>query len=233
MIEKTHPELWFREFRPVNTAKLANDEKLRMVLMFKIINKKSKEEHDLIMSVVEKGNKAIVKNITTEKNKKDENGHTIQIKPEVHDVAEYPIEDVSDLIDEAFNQGITLAKMIANNNNQFSIDTNKPLFAMKIPPNQTKETIVEHMAEDDKPEGEPAKTIIKNILGLEEEITNTTIIPAKENQSFQTQKIELQKEAEELLIKKYGRKNILDLARKINYKGKIINTRNSHAYKQN
>jgi hypothetical protein len=90
-------------------------------------------------------------------------------------------------------------------------------------------------AADKQPKGDIPKQVITNVLGLGRFMPQEIIDAIKEKEeNFQIAPVDtrppkktgnnLEKAAKEMeLIKKYVKKNIQELAKKINYKGELIN----------
>ncbi|MFH0767705.1 MAG: hypothetical protein V1920_06400 [Bacillota bacterium] len=228
-LNRSQPDKWFMPFRRLQTATLAPDETLAMILYFEIESQNETIAHNMFL-IVRKGNKAIARNIISLNNNENL----------ADDLAEYPIENEKDLVEEIRNHGLMIAAMLASNSDQsIKLNTEVPAFYMQTPSFATNAETVEKLNEDNDPRGNSAKEAIFNILGLNQTSLkiNSKTGQAELNHSinFQNEAIlghpmtmqvhedlkattNLQKAAAEMaLIKKYGKKPMQELAKKMNY----------------
>jgi hypothetical protein len=249
-IHRAYPEKWFIPFKPIAQAALAADESIAMAMMFTTQHPDGKDLAHAIFTVIRKGNKVIGRNIISHINPDGQS----YCKGHADDCAEYDAVDESKLIDElretVFGFG---ARMLADKNSPITMDPSKPIYYIQTPVGATKEEVVERMDEDNNPEGEIPKQVLQRVLGLtpDSSPTRTTkgaeslddylkrTVPGaqkiqltpKENESTAPLN-NLANAAKEMeLIKKYGKKKIQDLAKKINYNGAIINKNKKHVTK--
>lgn len=221
---RSMPEKWFSPWVKQNTTEIASDEEIAMLMCFAVTH----EEEDFIAHsmfiVVKKGNKAIARStVVHEHGDKYTDGNT-------HNMAEYPIDNVTDLCDEVKKEALGMAVRLMQENGPLKIDTSKPLMLMLPPNGTTKKDIATKLQEDTTEEVEVQKQIIIKVLGLlktspviktvpNPNIVMTMTVDENLAKAAKEQKIK----QEEDLIKKFGKKRIEQLAKTINYKGEIIN----------
>ena len=233
-LKRSQPQNWFSPFRKTNT-KLTSDEILASLLHFKVRLIEKNEIAQTIFMVVRKGNKAVARNIIFH-GMADEGcqGHA-------DDIAEYPIEDIKDLINEVKEHSVMMATKLAKGGDPELEMEGDPTLYMEVPINATREEIVEHLLEDTDPMGKEIKNEIIQILGLDQNNKEVSAIPSKEEVEqmvkIAAEKNEakavtnLAKAALEMdLIKKYGKKQMEELAKKMKYKGEVINKSKSTAH---
>lgn len=218
-LQRSQPDKWFTPLKKLPTAKLAKNETLASILHIEIETIQPSNINHNLFAVIRKGNKAIARFIITH----HENGN--YCSGHASDIAEYPIENQKDLIEEVRNHGLMVGIAVASKTSpNLKLDPSKPAFYLETPENATNDKILMRFAMDNDPQGETAKQIITTVLGLKEtqgaQQTFTeailTTLAKKENEGIKTNN--LAKAAKELeLINKYGKKQIQELARKINY----------------
>jgi hypothetical protein len=178
-----------------------------------------------IFAVIRTKNEAIAKNIVSHLHDQNDfcKGHATIL-------ATYPIEDVTELVKEVKIMTLDFAGEVIK---EKTYQINDAVFVMQIPIDFNKNDLLQKMKEETREESILPKTIIKKIFDLEnitetinapsiEEIIN---LPIKESpKPEQTLKINEEKQ----LIKKYGKRNLNKLAKKMNYTGTIINNQKNH-----
>lgn len=229
-LERSQPDKWFEPFRKNESATLADDERLAFVLAYEVLYTNNDSETAINMFiVVEKNGKAIARSIVAHANSKGVcQGHS-------DDFAEYDAKDIKTLIEETKNHGITMAQMLANGNTKapLKINTNNPLVGLQ-PPKPLNKTECAALAEEliNKQELNGSDTFkvrqaIVLTLGLNESAPSALVVapvkpPVDENLN------NLERAAQELaLIDKFGKKKMEELAKKMNYKGAVLNKTNS------
>lgn len=222
--QKSQPQNWYTPFREMPSATLASDETLAMILHVEIQNKQKKEVAHSLFAVVRKGNIASARYIVCHG---DNDGFCAG---HAQEIAQYPIENEKELIEEVRNQGLMMCVMLLQEPADFplTMDINKPAFYLKTPPNATNSEILSRFAQDTDPQGAMAKEVITQTLGLKKAAIKPN---AKEltPQEDLTKKAETLKAAaiEEDLVKRFGKKKMTELAQKMNYHGQIINKANA------
>lgn len=211
----SQPDKWFSNLTPLENTKLASDETIAMVMhyeMFTILPKLKTKTHS-VFAVIRKGNKVIARNYHCH----EILGKIMFSKGKGTNIAEYPIENEKELIEELTSDALEIGKMLAIEKDiPLKLNTAQPAFLIITPSNSTNKRLLEIFAKDKAPEGDIGKKVITNLLGLEK-------IPSTPTKKKQT-KTNLERAKEETdLIKKYGKKRILNLAKKIYYKGETIN----------
>lgn len=223
---RSQPDKWLVPFRKLNSATLAPDEQLAFVLYFEVKYRKDNDKAHNMFIVVRKGDKAIARNVVAHGNDVGYcQGHA-------DEVAEYDIKDTETLIDEIKNHGILMATMLAQEGPNFplTIDTTKPIIAIQPPITETRAGIVNRLLSEaaKTPEAREPHQVIIGVLGLNEIPLATQVAPEPVTEKVidpETQKLNnLEKAAKEMeLIKKFGKKNMEELAKRMNYQGEVIN----------
>lgn len=233
-----YPDKWVT--KDDRSSKLTKDEKLSLIMIYKLeaITPKFKElekEQDSfgIFGVLERENKAIgfIGVYHLKENKQLCNGH-------IGEIVEYDKEDKNTLIEEMSKIGMTMAKQTANDPRiTMLFDVKNGMLYMKTPEDVSNEDIMEQIEERIKDEDnkqqieqlEVVKEILKeqttqSITEKTETISKPVLSPLQEKdiERSESLKKELAK-TEKALIKKYGKDKIEELAKKIKYKGEIIN----------
>lgn len=229
---KLHPEKWHNEPQEIPSAQLASDESLAMAMMYTIQKNGTDLDH-VIFAVTRKDNK-VISNLIICHQEADGRycpGHRMA-------AAEYDASEEFEMIKETREEGLNTAARIAiAERPELFIDTKKPIFYMEAGTAHTREDLIKHMAKDNHPEGIKPKQVIKHVLGLSNNTqqeaptlealpqgTEASTAPVTLSQTENTSTTNLKRAAEEAeLIKKFGKAKMNRLAKKINYKGAIIN----------
>lgn len=226
---RSQPDKWFNPFKHKESPKLATNENVAMIVHFEVINKIENDTSHCMFMVVRKENKAIARTIIVH------NGDKGLCEGHADDVAEYPIENEETLAEEIKNYSLEMAQMLANEDEDYPlrVNTAKPVFYLKTPKNNTNEDMLKAFEENTAPEGIIPKQVIAATLGLGKTQQKVQIpmqtneeINEKINKSIKASKEinKLQNEAKEKeLIKKFGKKRMLQLAKRMNYQGAILN----------
>lgn len=208
--KKLHPEKWFIPYRPVADAQLKADESLAMAMMFSLEIGGQEMAH-AVFCVIRKGDKVIARNIICHA---DAGGYC---GGHADDTAEYDLSDEQAMISEARNQVLEFAsKLIMDTSTPITLDPTKPIFYVQTKMRSNDEVYEKLMANND-PDSRLATEVITHVLGLKAKAPE----PIK-----QEIKVEQPNVDEAALIKKFGKKNMESLAKKMNYKGSIINKSN-------
>lgn len=223
-LKRSQPDKWFAPFHELSDSKLASDETLAMILHMEIGNKIDDKIAHNLFAVVRKGNKAIGRFIICHS---ESNG---VYEGHANDIAEYPIENQQELIEEIRNHGLAMGVAIAGGaSEKLKLNTNKPAFYLQTPENATNMGVMAKFAENNDPQGETAKQVITTVLGLSQlsypalKNLNESLFPtlktvspkAKEGMAATNNLAKAAKEME--LIKKYGKKPMQELAKKMKY----------------
>ena len=223
-LKRSQPDKWFEPFHELPDAKLATNETLAMILHMEIENKTNNQIAHNLFAVVRKGNKAIGRFIICH----SEGNHICEAH--ASNIAEYPIENQQELIEEVRNHGLMMGVAVASGASpNLKLDTSKPAFYLQTPENATNKGVIAKFAENNDPEGEVAKQIIATTLGLTQtsyptlKNLNESLFPTlktvspKANEGMAATN-NLAKAAKEMeLIKKYGKKPMQELAKKMKY----------------
>ena len=223
-LKRSRPQDWFMPFRSASAA-LAADETPALIMHMEVLSDKSPVVSHTIFTVVRKGNKAIARNIVAHGD-----GSGTCCEGHADDIAEYPIENELDLVNEIKTHGLMLGSLLVEKTvPHLHLNTELPVFCMQTPTNVTNTEILTKFTEDTRPEGTVAKAVIKRVFQLDQ--TNATTNHTHSNPSPQNSVTLAPKQNNDLaaannlaraakemeLIKKYGKKKIQDLARKMNY----------------
>jgi hypothetical protein len=220
-LQRSQPQNWFKPFRDNPSAKLAADETVAMILHMEINDSRRNVIAHNMFAVIRKGAKAIGRFIVSFDGNPNDSRST--------DIAEYPIENQHDLINEVRNHGLMLGVAVLSGAAPFlSVNTEKPVYCLQTPDNATNEKILERFASETDPNGITAQKVITEVLGLKPDPLATSEINGHRMTMQVSEDLKptsnLQKAAAELeLIKKYGEKPMLELAKKMGYQGEIIN----------
>lgn len=219
-----HPSKYKKEWTDDDHTKIKSDEKLVSITGYQVIDRENDSKTDIFFYVVEKGNKAIAKSLM------HRNGDS-----KVSIAAEYPIEDSVILQEEIQDKTLTVAAIMIHEqeNNDGIVEDTSLTVNVKVPgfstikiPNykalitQLKENPV--LANHYLP-------ILNNAFGITDksnaitEMIMTLQVDPNAKPEVIGKSAEEKKREEQALIKKFGKKNIEDLAKKINYKGEIVN----------
>lgn len=235
-LNRSQPDKWFMPLKELPSAKLAPGEILASILHMEIENIQRKEIIHNMFAVTRNGNKAIAKFIICHR----ENGAYCNGHASI--VAEYPIENQKELIEEIKDHGLMMGVAVATGASpNLKLDPSKPAFYLQTPEDATNEKILMKFALDNDPLGDTAKQIITTVLGLKAEsgapqaftetienlfqtgntpsttLTQPTTLTPKQNEDLAPTN-NLAKAAKEMeLIKKYGKKPMQELAKKMNY----------------
>lgn len=224
MPNKSRPQDWETTANTEPSATLAQDETVAMVMHFNATDKDGDQTH-VLFTVVRKGDKAIAKNIMV---------HESSFGPmaaHAHKLAAYPIENELDLVKEVRNHGLLMAMMLANDPAApVKLDPNGAVFFTQVPKSGTNAGLLENFNQDTQPEGVMAKRIITEVLGLKPKVEMTMKMSPKQNESMSDAQALAKAAIEQDLIKRFGKKKIVELAKKMDYKGVTINkSTKSHA----
>jgi hypothetical protein len=236
--QRSRPLDWFMPFKPSHAA-IERDEALASILHFQVNNTKIGETMHSIFVVVRKGDKAIARYIISHEDAVNGvcTGHG-------EDFAEYPIEEVNALVDEVRDHGLMIGSLVAQNQDPSKnyLEMAGPAFYMKIPEGITNTDILEKFKQDTQPEGETPKRVVTKVLGLNQDMPpvlspfvqeNGAVMEKEKNEALSATS-NLERAAKEMeLVKKYGKKQMDELAKKMNYQWaskKTIKTKTkSHA----
>ena len=223
---KAHPNKWLH--KELESTFLTPDERLAFAMYFEIARKDKGNPSHTIFIVVQKGDKAVARNVILHGNSIGHcAGHS-------HNIAEYDATEIDTLIDEVQNHGLLMGTMLANDNSPsfpFTIDTSKPIIAIKPPASQSHSDIANHLLSTGASVNNAAKQIIINTLGLNR-LESPTIV-ANPSPTFTSAEViadtamnNLEKAAKEMdLIKKFGKRNMEKLAKQMKYSGEVLNTK--------
>lgn len=210
-MEHKHPERWHQKLASLETTKLAPDEILSMIIYFEINDSRVKEGNKIhnIFTIVKKGEKSIARMILVE----GENQ-----KVNVCEVAQYPIEQEAEMVNELKQDAIELAQTLTMELEKKEKGTlQKSVFCLVIPEARTNEDVAKIIDEDITETSNIPREMIKSLLGLPGQ-KKEIIVP-----KIQEKKTKITKKKEEELIKKFGLKNMEKLAKQLNFHGKILN----------
>lgn len=227
-MQKQHPDKWLSPYKDIENIKIKEDENLLMILAFSA-EEESGIKEDTIFLVIEKENNIIAK--LAIKHTKD--GETCDGCS--RELAEYPIEDKENLINEIGMMGsqilmeLVLTRISNSKGVKINIENQPFLFESK---NQkfNKEELIKEI--EKTPKIGSLKENIIDVLGLKEASINempskrislNEITPdiAKEREFKRTPEGKLRTEKD--IIAKFGKKNIEKLAKAMGYKGITIN----------
>lgn len=216
LINRSQPDKWTIPFQNTETIKLEENERLAMIMHYEVKDKTKNSTLHTMFAVIRKGDKSIAKNII------NNNG-----KISARNMAEYPIQNENELMEEVKELGLQIGILLAEENQIFETNFEKPVFVFHTEQPKTKKEILEIFSRDKNKNGIIAKQIITETLGLNEEIKEIEKkkkikIPKINKQKEKKEKI-LKKNKEKELIKKFGRKQMEELAKKIKYRGEILN----------
>lgn len=208
----SRPQDWLLPFEKQQTTNLDKEESISLLIHYELKTPIANQRFHSIFIVTKKGEKAIGKNITClkENNLSTKNSNI---------VAKYPIENETDLINEITSDAIGLAISLAKADNlPLKLEMNQPLLLIKNQKNLTNNELIEELKNDNRTEPEITK-MITELLGLETTQNSTTTQQTTTPPLTNLMSIEQEKE----LITKFGKKQIQNLAKKIHYKGNLIN----------
>ena len=216
-----HPEMWHENHINLNEA-CTEREEIKMVMSLEITTSAGEKMYNLFTVIDTKNGFASARH--TVSNLKGEN-------PLSQEVASYPIDDVDELIEEHKNKALNFATTIIKlSPGGLTIDTSKPVAFLRVHKenNHTdKETLYRTIKEsqEGEPKGEDVTTAIINILKLAPNNNNNFQIAPVMPETEEDKKLNNIERAlkEQALIKKFGKKKIEDLAKKMNYYGEIVN----------
>lgn len=229
---RSQPQNWFMPLRPSPSATLASDEQLAMVLHYEVLNTAEKTKTHTLFTVVRKGDKAVARSIMSHGN------DTGYCAGHAEDIAEYPIADVAKLVEETRSHGLMMAVMLMQEPSSFhlKLDVNKPAYYLQTPNGATNAEIITKMMEDNDPVGDIAKQVIISVLGLNQVSSSApaaVVVSPIQNESLSPEKALEKAAIESDLIKRFGKKKMTDLAKKMNYNGQIINKGNTKTHVNN
>lgn len=231
--DRSQPEKWNLEGKPLQSATLAKGETLGMVLYFKVEGPKGAAHS--IFAVVRKNNKAVGRIIVAHEDEQGPcDGHA-------QDVAEYNISDEKQLSDEIMAHAVMMAlQLTVEPQAGMSIDIERPLFVMRAPTTATNKQTLMHLERQVNENDREGVNVIKQVLGLGQESDEEEMQEDEQNQDEELEnldqpeskfpgvmkepvKIITSKAKEKALIKKFGKKPMEKLAKQMKFKGQILN----------
>jgi hypothetical protein len=219
--QRSQPDKWFMPFKPSH-ASLEADEQLASILHYEVDNAKTGQKMHTIFVVVRKGDSAIARHILCHED------NSMYCPGHADDFAKYPIADTNALVEEVRDHGLMLGGLIAEEEDpQLShLKMNGPAFYMGIPEGVTNTDILEKFAMDTNPLGAKPKEVVTKTLALAESrppvlspfVQENIAAMEKEKNEALSATNNLARAAKELeLVKKYGKKQMDELAKKMNY----------------
>jgi hypothetical protein len=236
---------------PKNTGnELPKDEELLALNDVIIRNKKTRQEKNICTYVTQKGNTVILKQ--THAQFMRDHGFANPITVEI---ARYDVKDKEDLIKEMNGVTVEIIQRLHNEKEPIAeLNTDAPMMVIEFKENTDRKDIAELLiAKMDDNTASQSQIIIQTLklhpklmeeakklgnnshkqeMQMPEEKPKIGFhLPTQEKATVNNKKLkELDKAAEEnYLILKYGKKNITKIAKKMGYKGTIINKRGTKA----